>query len=248
MTGLGVVFVGTSDAFGAGGRRQAAIFVETPAGDGLLLDCAPTTGSGLAALGIERQAIDVVAVSHFHADHFAGIPQLLLASAYEDRRRKPLAIAGPPGVESRVRVASAALGHALDERLLPFALRFVELPAGRCVDVGAARLESFAALHQPDSCPHGLRVAAGGREITYSGDTGWFDELPARLRGADLCICECTFHEPSFEYHLDYLTLAERASSLDCGRLVLTHLGAAMSERRGRLELETADDGLALRL
>jgi ribonuclease BN (tRNA processing enzyme) len=242
-----VVFVGTSDAFGAGGRRQSAIFVACPDG-GLLLDCAPTTATGLAALGIERDAVDAIALSHFHADHFAGVPQLLLAATYEDERRRPLVIAGPPGVEARVREAAEAMGHGLAGRTLPFPLRFVELPAGSTADLGLAQVTSFATNHQPESCPHGLRVAAGGRTLAYTGDTGWFDELPARLRGADLAICECTLREPSLDFHLDYETLAARAASFACGRLVLTHLGPAMSAQRGRLALETADDGLVISL
>lgn len=240
-----VVFVGTSDAFGAGGRRQSAIHVETPAGV-LLLDCAPTTATGLAALGLERDAIDAIALSHFHADHFAGVPQLVLAAIYEDRRRRPLVIAGPRGVEARVHAAAEAIGHGFADRPLPFELRFVELPPGATADLGPARVTSFPTRHQPDSCPHGLRVEAGGRTIAYTGDTGWFDDLPTRLRGADLAICECTFLAPEFEMHLDYATLAERAPTLGCGRLVLTHLGTAMAARRGQLDLETADDGLAI--
>ena len=43
-----VTFVGTSDAFGAGGRRQSAIFVRGPGG-AALLDCGGTTLTGLAA-------------------------------------------------------------------------------------------------------------------------------------------------------------------------------------------------------
>jgi ribonuclease BN (tRNA processing enzyme) len=242
-----VVFVGTSDAFGAGGRRQSAIHVETSSGV-VLLDCAPTTATGLGALGLERDAVDAIALSHFHADHFAGVPQLLLAATYEDGRRRPLTIAGPPGVEARVRAAAEAMGHGLAGRALPFPLRFVELAAGATADLGVARITSFATRHQPDSCPHGLRVEAGGRTLAYTGDTGWFDELPERLRGADLAVCECTFLEPTLDFHLDYATLARRAAEFACGRLVLTHLGPAMSERRGRLALETADDGLALRV
>jgi ribonuclease BN (tRNA processing enzyme) len=242
-----VLFVGTSDAFGAGGRRQSAIFVAA-GGGGLLLDCAPATTSGLVALGVERDAIDAIALTHFHADHFAGVPQLLLAAMYEDERRRPLVIAGPPGVEARIFAAAEAIGHGLAGRALPFPLRFVELPAGASADLGPARVTPFATHHQPESCPHGLRIAAEGRTLAYTGDTGWFDGLPARLGGADLAICECTFLEPGFPFHLDYATLAERAASFDCARLVLTHLGTDMSARRGQLALETADDGLEIRL
>jgi len=242
-----VTFIGTSDAFGAGGRRQAAIFVETTSG-GLLPDCAPTTNTGLNALGIPRSSVDAIAVSHFHADHFAGIPMFVLASIYEDLRRHALVIAGPPGVEARVLAAAAAMGHAIVGREMSFALRFVELPAGQLVDLGPARARSFAVHHQPESCPHGLDLEVDGRRLVYSGDTGWFDDLPRHTRGADLLICDCTFHEPVFAQHMAYLELIERAPSLACERLILTHLGASMSERRGLLELETADDGLEIEL
>jgi ribonuclease BN (tRNA processing enzyme) len=240
-----LTFVGTSDAFGAGGRRQAALFLDTPAG-GLLLDCAPTTGSGLAALGIPRDAIDAVAISHFHADHFAGIPQLVLAAVYEDARRRPLVIAGPPDVEARVRRAAEAMGHPLVKHERAFPLRFVELHPGAPVDLGPARVSAFPTQHDPESLPHGLTVEGGGRRIVYSGDTGWFDGLPGHARGADLFVCECTFYDHPFDQHLSYRTIVERAPRFACERLVLTHLGSSMTGRRGQLEIETADDGLSL--
>lgn len=240
-----VTFIGTSDAFGAGGRRQSAIFIETHSG-GLLLDCAPTTSTGLAAEGIPRDAIDAIAISHFHGDHFAGVPAFLLAAIYEDRRRHALRIAGPPGVEMRVRAAAEAMGYGLGRHELSFALHYVELPAGQPVDLGPARARSFPVHHQPDSCPHGIDLEVDGRRIVFSGDTGWFDDLPRHTRGADLFVCECTFHDPVIPEHMAYSELVVRAPRFACERVVLTHLGASMAERRGQLELETADDGLTI--
>jgi ribonuclease BN (tRNA processing enzyme) len=240
-----LTFVGTSDAFGAGGRRQSALFVETRAG-ALLLDCAPTTATGLAALGLERDAIDAIALSHFHADHFAGSPTLALAAHYEDRRTRPLVVAGPPGVEERVLACAAAIGHPLRDRALSFELRFAELGAGATTAIGPARITSFETHHDPKSCPHGLAVEADGRRLVYSGDTGWFDGLPERARGAHLFVCECNFYERRIPTHLSYDVLHAERGAFACERMVITHLSREMTDRRGTLEIETADDGMAV--
>ena len=106
----------------------------------------------------------------------------------------------------------------------------------------------FETLHQPHTHPHGLVVKADSTQVAYSGDTGWFPELPGQVAGSDLFICECTYERNEFEYHLNHEDLVARKSEFDCGRLILTHLGAGMSERRGRCDFETADDGLVVKL
>lgn len=242
-----VVFIGTSDAFGAGGRRQSAVFVRAPNG-GLLIDCGATTGSGMADLGIAREEIDTLLISHFHGDHFGGIPLLLLGALYEDERKAPLRIAGPPGIEARVRGLAAAMGHAIEGRDWSFALEFDELPIGRELEIGPARVRAFETHHNPDSIPHGMMIEIGSQQIAYSGDTGWFDDLPDQVNGADLFICECTYHTDTFEYHLNYEVLCEQHRRFDCNRFVITHLGDEMLPFRGACDIETADDGLRLKL
>ena len=84
--------------------------------------------------------------------------------------------------------------------------------------------------------------------VVYSGDTGWFDGLTRASAGADLFICECTLRHTQLDFHLSLDQLREHRSELDCGRLMLTHLGHEMAELRGELEIETADDGLLIKL
>jgi ribonuclease BN (tRNA processing enzyme) len=242
-----LVFVGTSDAFGAGGRRQSAMLLRARHG-AALLDCGTTTCTGLSALGISRNEIEAVVVSHFHADHFGGIPTFLLAATYEDRRRHLLRIAGPRGIESRVRAAAAALGHSFEDRQFPFPLSFSELPEDSEHDVGPLRVRSFETKHQVDSSPHGLSIQVGPTRVVFSGDTGWFEGLPEQVRGADLFVCECTLLTPQFEYHLSLEELTARRGAFDCGRMILTHLGESMVSRRGSCAFETADDGLVVKL
>ena len=242
-----LVAIGTSDAFGAGGRRQSAYLLRAPSGS-VLLDCGGSTASGLAALGIERDEVDAILLTHFHADHFGGIPLLLLGAHYVDHRRRPLTIAGPRGVERRVFEVARALGHALEEHRLGYEVHFREIPVGVTRPLGPVEVRSFATFHSPDSMPHGLVVSAGQRRIAYSGDTGWFDALPGEVNGADLFLCECTQVQREFEYHLSLDEIAERRDDFDCGRFVLTHLGTEMRALREARGFERADDGLVLKL
>jgi ribonuclease BN (tRNA processing enzyme) len=242
-----LVLIGTSDAFGAAGRRQSAYLLRAPSGS-VLLDCGGTTSTGLSALGIERDEIDTILLTHFHADHFGGVPLFLLGAQYEDRRRRPVRIAGPPGVERRVRGAAIALGHSLDDHRLGFELIFEELPVGTSRTIGPVEARAFATFHSPDSRPHGLVLNAEGRRVAYSGDTGWFDALPGEVNGSDLFLCECTQVHREFEYHLSFEELRERNGEFDCGRLVLTHLGAAMRALGDWGGFEVADDGRVLKL
>jgi ribonuclease BN (tRNA processing enzyme) len=242
-----ITFVGTSDAFGAGGRRQSAILVRGAAG-GVLLDCGATTGSGLNELGIAIDEIDAILVSHFHGDHFGGIPLLLLAALYEERRKRALRIAGPPGIEARVKQLAGAMGHGIENREWAFPIEFVELSAGVRSEVGPLKVRSFATHHNPDATPHGLLIDVGDAKIAYSGDTGWFDGLPRQVAGSDLFICECTYHRNGFDFHLSHEQLVAHRDRFDCGRIIITHLGEEMADRRASSEFEAADDGLTIRI
>lgn len=238
--------VGTSDAFGAGGRRQSAYLMRSGRGS-VLVDCGQTTTGGLSALGVAREEIDAILVSHFHADHFGGIPLFLLGSVFLDARRHPLWVAGPPGVEARVRRAAAALGHPLESQPFRFQVHFEEFGPETARPVGPVDVRAFETHHTPDSCPHGLILDEGGHRVVYSGDTGWFDGLPQQACGADLFLCECTLDVRGYEYHLSLEELGERRQAFACHRFLLTHLGAEMRARNDHAGFEVADDGLLVR-
>jgi ribonuclease BN (tRNA processing enzyme) len=242
-----IVFIGTSDAFGAGGRRQSAIFARGDRG-GMLLDCGATTNTGLNQLDISRDEIDVILISHFHGDHFGGIPAFLYAALYIDARRHPIEIVGPPEVEARVHALAHAMGHHLENPDWTFPIRYREIRPGEAFSAGPAEIQAFATEHQLESNPQGYRVQLGREQIAYSGDTGWFDDLPKQIAGSDLFICECTLHNAHLDFHLSLQELREHRDALDCGRLMLTHLGDEMVEQRGQIEIETADDGLVVKL
>ena len=67
-------------------------------GDMLLIDCGEGTQVSIKMLGWGFKYINVICITHFHADHISGLPGILLAIANSDRR-EPLVIMGPAGIK-----------------------------------------------------------------------------------------------------------------------------------------------------
>jgi ribonuclease BN (tRNA processing enzyme) len=120
-----VQFVGSGDAFGSGGRLQAAISLRN-ASTHVLLDCGTSSLIGLARLGLAPTSIDAVLVSHLHGDHFGGIPFLVLHQQFA-RRERPLLLVGPPGLRNRVMEAMEVLFPGSSQIERRFELQITEL-------------------------------------------------------------------------------------------------------------------------
>lgn len=247
MSGLALTFIGSGDAFSSGGRLQSGILLSA-ADKGLLLDCGSTLLAGLQRASLGTDAIDAVAVSHLHGDHFGGIPFLLLDALFVSKRHKPLLIIGPAGIETRVTELCALLYPGTFDAPLPFALHFLEVDAGQQVDQDFFSLAVFSASHGQRSSASSLRVDLAGLRVAYSGDTEWTAQLPQSARGADLLICECCSYDEKLPGHLDYLTLKEHSSELGAKRIILTHTGPSIDANRQRIDWEIASDGLTLQL
>lgn len=71
-------------------------------GHALLIDCGEGTQTALRAAGQKSVPIDAILITHFHADHIAGLPGLLLTMG-NDGRTAPVTVYGPAGLTEIVR-------------------------------------------------------------------------------------------------------------------------------------------------
>lgn len=239
-------FVGCGDAFGSGGRFNTCFHV---AGDGanLLIDCGASSLIALKQAGIDRNLIDTIVVTHFHGDHFGGIPFFMLDAALVAKRTRPLTIVGPPGLPERYARAMDAAFPSYPHRPDRFALTLTELQIGQPTAVGALKVTAFPVVHAEAAGPCvGYRIGIADKVLAYSGDTEWTESLVDIGRGADLFVCECYTFDRKVKSHTDFATLQQQLGRIAPKRLVLTHMSEDMLAHIGEVACETASDRMVV--
>ncbi len=240
-----VQFLGSGDAFGSGGRLQACIYVQSDAAS-FLIDCGATALLAMRRFGVEPSSVDAILLSHLHGDHFGGLPFFYLDAQFISQRTKPLVVAGPPGLEERIRQTMEALFPGSSRTQQRFETEFIELTDEQETSIASISVVPYGVEHESGAPAYALRVTCGGKVIAYSGDTGWTDALKRAADGADLFICEASFFDKKVPFHVDYETLMEHRAELGCRRLILTHMSGGMLRHLPDLDVETAEDGMRI--
>jgi ribonuclease BN (tRNA processing enzyme) len=240
-------FVGCGDALGSGGRNNTCFHV-TGAGVNFLIDCGASSLPALQRLGIGRDDIDLVLITHFHGDHFAGLPFLLLDAQFS-RRSRPLVIAGPQGIDARLAQVMEALFEHSSTTKQRFELSVVTLRPEETRQLGAVNVTPYPVVHGSSGGPFlAYRIEAEGRVIAYSADTEWTETLIPLARDADLFIAEAYSYEKVVKNHLSLATLEPHLPAINAKRLILTHMSDDMLTRLDTLSHTAASDGMVVEL
>ncbi|KAE8763624.1 MBL fold metallo-hydrolase [Georgenia thermotolerans] len=177
---------------------------------------------------VDPAAVDVLALSHLHADHMVDIIGMQVYRRWHpDGALDPLPVHAPAGALERVR----GVGGDPAEEDYAGQFRFLEHAPGRVVQVGPMRLQVFPVRHPVPA--YGIRVTgpsdrgAGEVSLAYTGDTDSCDGLVDLARDADLLLSEAAFQEGRDTVrgiHLTGRRAGEVAAAAGVRRLVLTHL------------------------
>jgi len=243
MSNVKLKVIGCGDAFGSGGRLNTCFYVN--AGSiRFLVDCGASSLPGLKQHGIHEDDIDSIVISHFHGDHYGGIPFVLLDAAVKGRTKK-LQIISPVGAERRI-AALLDLLYPGTEVLEKLDIAFLEYSGNEIMDLGIWRVQAFDVIHSERALPHGLRIEVADKVIAYSGDTSWTDTLFSLSEHADVFICECNFFDRQVKGHMNYLELERRLPEFSCKRMFLTHFDQQMLDRLDEVKVACLRDGMEL--
>ena len=161
---LSIVFLGTGGSVPTARRATACILVRR-GGERLLFDCGEGSQRQMhRSIGLVQ--VDEIYVTHYHADHYLGLPGLLKTYDLQSRER-PLRIIGPPGLASLFQVLGRIFGR------LSYEVELMELGEGEAIRHDGYEVRCFPVEH---------RMAAYGYALVEDERPGRFDpELAARL-------------------------------------------------------------------
>jgi ribonuclease BN (tRNA processing enzyme) len=235
--------VGCSPAWpNAGGAHSG--YLVTGAGS-LLLDCGPGV---LARLRKDRlwPAVDAIAITHFHLDHWGDLVPWVWGALYLDGRdqHQPRAqLRVPPNGQAMLEEFGTLLGWPdMFDRVFEVSEYSAETP----FELAGCTVTALKVPHY-DLDAYGFRVTDGTRTLAYSGDSAPCGMLPEIARDSDLFVCEATLatagHDAPLRGHLALDEAVEAFEDSGAKRLLVTH---RPDELPTDAALQLAHDGLEL--
>jgi ribonuclease Z len=217
-----LTFLGTGN-FGATAGYWNAFLI----GRRILVETSPAVLRNLQLVGADMNDIDVIFVSHFHADHTFGWPFLIFTWLTRAARTSDLWVVGPPGIGQFLEemLHAGRLDHLAERaRTRPdvFALHYVEV-TGEPQQAGSVRFRAVRVDHDPALDCFGYLIEVDGRTIGYTGDTTLCPGLREIAANADVLVSECNTHDTVSPVHMTFADIRALRAEFPDLPLVLTH-------------------------
>mgnify|MGYP002621446917 CR=1 FL=1 len=224
-----LILLGTGGATPYANRANATAAVVTQDGN-VLFDAGSGVCQRLDQAGIDAATVDIICLSHLHADHCLELP-LLILSSFLAGRKHAIKVIGPQGTQ---RLYDTLMGDIFN--YIPGLVSGVtgrrpvvdvtEWSPGETYQHGSLIIRSAPALHTVPALAYRLEIH--GRAIAYSGDTEYSDDVIELARDVDVLVHECPFPVEMGQVpgHTTANEVGLVASAANAGMVVLTHLFA----------------------
>ena len=217
-----VVFLGVGEAFDENLPNTSILvrYEENNTQASVLLDCGFTATPQFWREEPDADSLDGVWISHFHGDHFFGLPALLVRFMEEDRE-KELTIIGQKGIEQLFKKV-LELAYPGFYKKISFPLKFLEIEPQKDIEAFGLRFRTAENAHSERDLA--LRIEGGGKSIYYSGDGKATAECMAIAKGSRLIIQESFEMEKEFHGHGTVLDSIDMAKDCGASHLALVHV------------------------
>ena len=223
-----IIFLGTGEAFDENCPNNCLLLDIN--GYNLLLDCGYSAPIQIWKYNPDQSFLDAIYISHLHADHYFGLPALLVRM-WEEKRVKPLKIICFKGWGPMIEAVIEAGYKGFKDRF-SFHIEIQEIEGSQVIEPGI-RFVLAPTVHTAVNMA--VRVEASEKAVCYSGDGVFTPETEEIYKDADLVIHEAYLYDEKRFGHsriTDLLDMAKR-DRVKC--LALTHINRNLRKRKGQL-------------
>ena len=232
MNSLTITVLGSGDYCNHGGRAQQALLLEHE-GEGLLLDCGANTKAQMERLSIGYDRFQRVLITHYHGDHFGGLPYMIAELNNNPALLKePLKIIGPGATKEHVEALTLAMGYGVGG---PAVVNYIDFPPQGYSD-SFADITALPMQHRPESL--GYRINAAGLIVAITGDTKWCENIPLLAQNADLLIIDVNMRQGSGP-HVSLEELMAHRAEISARHILAVHI----ADLGPNCPLHQAEDG-----
>jgi ribonuclease Z len=153
-------------------RRWVTSLLVRYNGASLLVDCGEGTQIALREKGWSFKPVNTILLTHFHADHIAGLPGFFLTMGNSDRT-EPVTVIGPRGL-SRIMTAVRTIAPEL-----PFEVNFIEIDGNeQTFLIDGMEITAFRVQHNIVCYAYEISVRRKGR---FDAARAKAQEIPLRF-------------------------------------------------------------------
>ncbi len=214
-----IIFIGVGEACDSNYPNTSILIKDAGCGNHLL-DCGFSVPHYYFGQCFAPDELDTLWISHFHGDHFFGVP-LLLLRLWEMGRKKPLHIVGQENIAAKIsKTVNLAYGNLAGK--LQYELKFHVLPPNEKINIAGLQWQSAWGNHSRPCLA--LCLNNGRKKIFYSGDGRPTPETAALAGGCDLLIHEAFMLTDDIPGHGSIQGCINFFRQAEAKRLALVHL------------------------
>lgn len=191
-----------------------------------MVDCGDSTSRALLNSGIDINEVDGILISHFHPDHFAGLPSLIVQMKMNNRKNELDIFTGKNQINF---IRQFILNSGLIPERMNFKINYHQFTSNDPFDIKPnlkilpssnnhlSELKNYPGYKNISFDSFSFMISENEKNIVYTSDIGSVDDLYLfKKTYADLFIAEST--------HIPFHLLIEAFNKLNAGKLILTHI------------------------